>query len=216
MRTTAVNSLEAAKPAALEQRLRIRGDASRLIQAVVLASMPLLACPANGPWSASIDATTDYILRGVSQSYDHGALQLGMHFQLPQGWFAGAWGSNVDPYPLADSALELDLYTGISRPLGDDFNVSVTYTHYQYLDDPRRAHYNYDEFAISTSYLDRLVATVSYQPDFTQYSNLGFAQRRVSLGYEVAGRWPLPMGLAFEGGAGYYDLQRLFGVSYWA
>jgi uncharacterized protein (TIGR02001 family) len=214
--TPTVNNLESVQSPRLASHPGIRRDASRLIQIMVLASMPLPAWSADGPWSASIDATTDYILRGVSQSYDRGALQLGGRYQDQHGWFVGAWSSNVDPYPRGASAVELDLYTGISRPLGGDFNASITYTHYQYLDDPRPAHYNYDEFAFSASYLDRLVATISYQPDLTQYSKLGFAERRASLGYELAGRWPLPMGLAIEGGAGYYDLQSLFGVSYWA
>ena len=61
-----------------------------------------------------------------------------------------------------------------------------------------------------------LTMSVSYQPDLTQYSDLGFAQHKPSLDYELAARWPLPVGLAVGGGIGYYDLQHLFGVSYWA
>jgi len=176
----------------------------------------MLAWPADGPWSASIGATTDYILRGVSQSYGHGAMQLGANYQNTQGWYIGAWGSNVDPYPFLGSAQELDLYGGITRPLSDKFNASVTFTHYLYLNDPRPVRYDYDEFAISARYLDRLVATVSYQPDSTLYSDLGFADRRPNLAYELAGRWPLQKGFSLEAGGGYYDLQHLFGVHYWA
>ena len=187
-----------------------------LLQLIVLTALPWPSYPADGPWSASIDATTDYVFRGVSQTYDRGAVQIGAHYQDPQGWFAGIWGSNVDPYPLAASAVELDLYAGISRPLGGDFNATVTYTRYQYVDDPRPARYDYDELQLSASYLDRLIMSVSYQPDLTQYSELGFAQHKSSLDYELAVRWPLPIGLAVGGGVGYYDLQHLFGVSYWA
>jgi hypothetical protein len=64
--------------------------------------------------------------------------------------------------------------------------------------------------------LDRLVATVSYQPNSTLYSDLGFADRRPNLAYELAGCWPLRNGFSLEAGAGYYDLQYLFGVHYWA
>jgi uncharacterized protein (TIGR02001 family) len=211
-----VSGLESDQTITLVGGPRIRRGGVRLIQAIVLASAPLLVHSADEPWSGSISATTDYVFRGVSQTYDHGALQLSGNYFSPQGWFAGAWGSNVDPYPSAQSALELDLYTGFSRPLGGDFNASFVYTRYFYLDDPRPAHYGYDELALSASYLDRLVATVSYQPDVTLYSNLGFADRRPSLAYELTGRWPLPLGLAVEAGAGYYDLQRVFGVHYWA
>jgi hypothetical protein len=33
---------------------------------------------------------------------------------------------------------------------------------------------------------------------------------------ELTGRWPLRDDFALTAGAGYYDLQRLYGVSYWA
>jgi uncharacterized protein (TIGR02001 family) len=205
MRTGALKALGSIPPVVLQ-----------LIELMALASMPCMAWSDDGPWSASIGATTDYVFRGISQTYDHGALQLGANYQNSEGWFAGVWGSNVDPYPRAQSALELDLYTGFRQALADDFNASVTYTHYMYLDDPRPSHYDYDEFKLSASYLDRLVASISYQPNFTAYTQLGFAERRTSLCYELAGRWPLTMGFALEAGGGYYDLHSLFGVSYWA
>jgi uncharacterized protein (TIGR02001 family) len=185
-----------------------------LLEMLGLAVVPRLAAAAEGPWSASVGATTDYVFRGVSQTYDSGALQLGANYQSPQGWFAGAWTSNVDPYPFGATAIELDLYGGIRRPLSDQFNAALTYTHYQYVDDSRPTRYNYDEIALSASYLDEVVATVSYQPDSTLYSDLGFASRRPSLAYELALRYPLPAGFALTAGAGYYDLHRLFGVHY--
>jgi uncharacterized protein (TIGR02001 family) len=184
------------------------------LQILLLFALPPLARAADGPWSASVAATTDYVLRGVSQTYDSGALQLGVNYQSPLGWFAGTWASNVDPYPFGVAALELDLYAGFRRPLGDKFNATVTYTHYQYVDDSRPDRYSYDELALSVSYLDEVIATVSYQPDSTLYSDLGFADRRPSLAYELALRWPLPAGFALDAGVGYYDLQRLFGVHY--
>lgn len=216
MHTSPGIALETGKLVTLTGRPRIRRRGGMLLQVLVLASVPLLACAADGPWSASIGATTDYVFRGVSQSDGHGALELGANYLNPQGWFAGAWGSNVDPYPFAGSAQELDLYTGVSRPLSEDFNASVTYTHYLYLNDPRPVRYDYDELALSVSFLDRLVATVSYQPDSTLYSDLGFADRRASVAYELTGRWPLNRGFALEYGVGYYDQHHLFGVRYWA
>jgi uncharacterized protein (TIGR02001 family) len=184
------------------------------LQILLLFALPPLARAADGPWSASVAATTDYVLRGVSQTYDSGALQLGVNYQSPLGWFAGTWASNVDPYPFGVAALELDLYAGFRRPLGDKFNATVTYTHYQYVDDSRPTRYNYDELALSASYLDELIATVSYQPDSTLYSDLRLADRRPSLAYELTLRWPLPAGFTLDAGVGYYDLQRLFGVHY--
>jgi uncharacterized protein (TIGR02001 family) len=181
-----------------------------------LLLLPVLSCRADGPWSASIGATTDFIDRGVSQTYGGAALQLGVNYQSPVGWFAGVWGSNVDPYPFADSSREIDVYGGFSWSLASDFTARATYSHYLYLQDPRPIGYDYNEVALSVTYLDRLVATVSYQPDVTSTSLLGHAYKRPMVGYEISSRWPLRGRFALTGGVGYYDLHRLFGLSYWA
>ncbi|MGA2776210.1 MAG: TorF family putative porin [Steroidobacteraceae bacterium] len=211
-----VNTAKATRLATSATRVQIVRWNVALVFGIALAVSPPPARCADGPWNASIGATTDYVFRGVSQTYDSGALQLGVNYQSPQGWFAGAWSSNVDPYPFGATAVELDLYTGMRRALGDDFSATASYTHYAYLDDQRPGRYDYDEFALSASYLDELTATVTYEPDSTLYSDLGFARRRPSYAYELAARWPLPQGFALEAGAGYYDLHRLFGVRYLA
>jgi uncharacterized protein (TIGR02001 family) len=195
---------------------RSGGIGGALLQILMLAAVALPASGADGPLSATIGATTDYVFRGVSQTYDSGALQLGANYQSPRGWFAGTWASNVDPYPFGVAAIELDLYAGFRQALGDRFGTAFTYTHYQYVHDARPARYNYDELAFSASYLDEVVATISYQPDTTLYSALAYASRGASVAYELALRWPLPAGFALTAGAGYYDLHKLFGVHYWA
>jgi uncharacterized protein (TIGR02001 family) len=184
--------------------------------ALGLLVLPALACGADSPWSATIAATTDYIYRGVSQTYETGAVQLGANYQNPNGWFAGFWGSNVNPYPHVGASTELDLYAGLTQPLGADFSARFAYTHYTYLDDPRPARYDYDEVSITAAYLDRLQATLSYQPDSSLYSTFGFARHHPMGALELTGRWPLCDGLAVSAGAGYYDLESLFGASYWA
>jgi len=183
---------------------------------LTLALLLPYACAAEGSWSASLGATSNYVYRGISQTYGGAAVQLGASYQSALGWFAGAWGSNVDPYPGGESFRELDFYTGVIRPLGQDFTVQGTYTHYGYLHDPRSANYDHNEVSVALAYLDLIAASVSYQPDSTSYSDLGFAQRRSALAYEITARWPLPKGFAATAGAGYYDLHDLFGVGYWA
>jgi uncharacterized protein (TIGR02001 family) len=173
------------------------------------------AC-AEDPWSASVAVTSDYVLRGVSQSHERPALQAGFNYQRPGGAFAGAWSSNVDPYAYGGTALELDLYAGYAWTLAPDFRLQSTYTRYTYLDDPRRNRYDYDEFEFTFKYLDRVALTMSWEPDVSSYSSLGSAHHRSVLAYEASGLWPLGHGFALSAGIGYYDLDRLFGVAYWA
>jgi uncharacterized protein (TIGR02001 family) len=200
-------------------RKRMASDAAFAACAALLTlglSLPPFPCGAEGAWSASLAGTSNYVYRGISQTYGGAAAQLGVSYQSASGWFAGAWGSNVDPYPGGESFEELDLYAGVVHPLGRDFTVQGTYTHYSYLHDPRTANYEHNEVSVAMAYLDLIAASVSYQPDSTSYSQLGFAQKRSALAYEVNARWPLPLGFAATAGAGYYDLRDLFGVGYWA
>lgn len=204
---------DAPRAAAISRRNRARIVAATL---GLLTALAPIAGNAEGSWNASLGATSNYVYRGISQTYGGGALQLGANYQNAFGWFAGAWGSNVDPYPGGRSFQELDLYAGVVRPLGRDFTVQGTYTHYSYPHDPRPANYDHNEISVAVAYLDLIAASVSYQPDSTSYSQLGFAQKRSALAYEVSARWPLVKGFAATAGAGYYDLQDLFGVGYWA
>lgn len=183
---------------------------------LALAALPFSVARAQDNWDATIGATTDYVLRGISQTYGGAAGQLGLTYQTAQGWFAGAWGSNVDPYPAGASAAEVDLYAGFSQPLRDELAFRATFTRYGYLHDPRPERYDYSELAVTMSYLDRVALTVSYLPDSTSYSNLGFARDKPATGFELAAAWPAWRRLESVTSAGYYDLHRLFGVGYWA
>jgi uncharacterized protein (TIGR02001 family) len=173
-------------------------------------------CRADGPWTGSIAATTDYVFRGVSQTYGGAALQGGVNFQSPAGWFAGAWASNVEPYPFVSNAVEFNLYAGFGWALGREWTARAGYTRYLYAWDQRRKPYDYGELAVTLAFQDRLAATVSYQPDATRYSTLGYVRNRPASAYELTGRWPLPRGFALVGGGGYYDLTHLYGVGYWS
>jgi uncharacterized protein (TIGR02001 family) len=187
------------------------------------AGLPLLvlSCLANAAygdsaWEASVAATSDYVYRGISQTEGHGAAQLGASYSSPLGWFAGAWASNVDPYPGKRSYAELDVYAGAVHALSDSYALRATFTHYGYLGESHASLYDRNEAALSVTYLDLLSATVAYSPDQSSYSALGFTRRRASLAYELAGRWPLGFGIAASAGAGYYDLHDLFHTGYWA
>jgi uncharacterized protein (TIGR02001 family) len=188
----------------------------RAVAGIVALLAVIGRADADGPWSGSIAATTDYVFRGVSQTYGGAALQGGLNYQSPAGWFAGAWASNVDPYPFGSDSAEVNVYTGFGWALSSEWTARASYTRYFYAWDRRRKPYDYGEFAVTVGFEDRLAATVSYQPDSTRYSTLGYVRNKPSSAYELTGRWPLPRGFALVGGGGYYDLTHLYGVGYWS
>jgi uncharacterized protein (TIGR02001 family) len=171
---------------------------------------------ADGPVSGFVAATSDYVFRGVSQTYGGAALQGAVNARSANGWFAGAWASNVQPYPSASSAAEIDVYAGFGWSMAPEWSARASYTRYLYAWDERPKPYDYGEIALSVAFEDRLTATVSYQPDSTRYSTLGYVRNEPSSAYELAARWPVGRGIAVLGGVGYYDLTHLYGVGYWS
>ena len=189
-----------------------------IVATIVLAAGPALSSQpvCAGNWEGSVVATTDYVYRGLSQTYGDPALQVDLHYRFATGWFAGLWASNIDRRPGDRGTYELNGYAGWSRQFGPDWNARLTYLRFMYPDSPRGTDYDYDEFQASVSYRDRAFATIGWSPDTTQYSTAGYAENRRTLSYELALRQPVAASLALTGGVAYYDLHDLFDASYWS
>lgn len=172
------------------------------------------AALAAGQWQGSVAIVSDYMFRGVSQTYGDPALQAGLAWRDETGWFAGAWASPVWPYPFYSHAVETDLYAGYALALTPRWNARASYTRYAYVSDPRPVPYDYGEFSASLGYEDRVVGTISWQPDATQITALGYVHGRQQLAYEATANWPLAAHWSLALGAGYYDLHHMYGLGY--
>ena len=171
---------------------------------------------AEGALSATIAATTDYIFRGVSQTYGGAAVQGSINYQRADGWFAGIWASNVDPYPGGRPSTEINAYAGFGWTIAPDWFARASYARYTYAWDRRLKPYDYDEVAFALGFQDRATLSVAYEPDATGYSSVGYARNRPAAAYELSSRWPIVRDVAVTAGVGYYDLSHLFHMSYWA
>lgn len=78
--------------------------------------------------SGSIGMESEYFFRGASQGSDP-ALQMNLHLQNENGWFAGVWASQVD---LMDAAWEHDFYGGYALSVTEDFGLIGGVIHYDY------------------------------------------------------------------------------------
>jgi uncharacterized protein (TIGR02001 family) len=78
------------------------------------------------PFTANIGAVTDYRYRGISQSRLKPALQGGMDYAHPSGFYVGTWASTIkwvtDSY--GDAQIEWDIYGGYK---GDIVKDSLSY-----------------------------------------------------------------------------------------
>ena len=180
-----------------------------------VAAAAIRLAHAEGDVGGHIDATTDYVFRGLSQTRGGPALQADLHYQTSSGWFVGAWGSTVDLNRGPGATMEFNAYAGRAWPISGAWNARVTAVGYIYPNDTAYLRYDYFELVGSLSYEDWIEVTVSWSPDTSRYSSYGVSRNQRALTYELVGRVPLHGPVSATGSVGYYDLSQLFGTGYW-
>jgi uncharacterized protein (TIGR02001 family) len=162
----------------------------------------------------SIGVTSDYVLRGVTQSDGEPAVQADAHWNFPAGWSAGLWGSQVELAPQSDT-WELDGYLQWNGALSSDLDMGATVTHYSYPSDPRPVSYEYDELSLSLLWRDQIRVVASWTPRLNLYSySDGLARDREVYTLEASWHRDLPDRLDLTAGVGFYDPQGLEYASY--
>jgi uncharacterized protein (TIGR02001 family) len=115
----------------------------------ILAAAGLLcaASAANAEFSSTWTAVSDYDFRGNTQSATDPAIQGSLDFAMDNGWYVGAWASNVDFGD--DTNYEVDVYTGFSGGEEEGLLWDVGLVYYAY---PDTSDYNYVEAYGSLGY----------------------------------------------------------------
>jgi uncharacterized protein (TIGR02001 family) len=144
-------------------------------------------------WNAAL--TSDYVFRGVSQTDEEPALQLGADLAFDNGFYIGAWGSNVD-FGEGSPDIELDTYIGWNHDLSDTWNLDLMLTRYNYLgEDDDFGDGDYNELIGALAYDEMLTFTVGYTNDVYNLSENAWY-------YAVAGSWELGGGFGLDAGIG--------------
>ena len=155
--------------------------------------------------------TSDYVYRGVSNSDEHAAGQLGLDVSTEAGFFAGVWASTTD-ITTGDRhrSREVDFYVGYLQQFENDWSASVSINRYTYPAADGNVSYDYNEFATIINIHDRLW----FEADYTD-SVFGHGEQAFNL--ELLVSWPLPASLTLATGIGYFDVSRIAGsaYSYW-
>lgn len=125
---------------------------------------------------------SQYVSRGMRQTWGRPALQLGVDYAHPDGWSLGTWASTVSDRFVEGGRVEWDLYGGYAGAVGP-VGVSLMLMHYRYPGARIGAtgtRYDYTE----------LVPGISYGPFYLKYN------RTVSRDF---------FGIAGARGTGYLD-----------
>ena len=91
--------------------------------------------PPASPLSFNVGVVSDYLFRGVSQTHGKPALQGGIDYADPSGFYIGAWGSNISWVKdfVGKGNVEVDVYGGYKNAFaGGDWNYDVGYITYNY------------------------------------------------------------------------------------
>jgi uncharacterized protein (TIGR02001 family) len=170
---------------------------------------PASAAPRASAQSLSAYATltTDYRKRGLSQSDGDAALQAGLDYQHPSGWFAGLWASTVGYSAEARSEqrdAEVEGYTGYNWR-SPKWSATAAVARYAYPGAPFE--YGYDEASAGFGYRQRVFVTLSYTDALLSVGPSLF-------GAEVTFAMPLPLGIELGGTLGHVRSDVYSGGSY--
>ncbi len=102
--------------------------------AIGLTAVPTVAVAQDNPLSFNVGLFSDYRYRGISQTRQRAALQAGVDYALPAGFYIGGWASNIQWIKDAggDANVEIDLYGGWKGDVGNGVTLDVGVLGYQY------------------------------------------------------------------------------------
>ncbi len=106
-----------------------------LAATLAITALPAVShAQAASPLSFNVSLTSDYRYRGISQTRLKPALQGGVDYALPAGFYVGAWGSTIKWIKDAggDAPVELDLYGGYKGEIAKDLSFDVGLLQYLY------------------------------------------------------------------------------------
>ena len=96
--------------------------------------LPATPPPPEHVFTTNAAFVTNYIFRGLSQTFGKPAAQLAFDYAHSSGAYAGLWGSNVSGQQYAGGNLELDYYFGYNGKLSGDWGWTAGFYGYYYPD----------------------------------------------------------------------------------
>jgi uncharacterized protein (TIGR02001 family) len=176
-----------------------------LIAAIVLASGSAAAATFDG----DLAYTSDYVLRGISQTGGRSAGQLDLHVTSADGTFAGAFASTLAHiYHVGYEDLgwnyELQEYVGHRFNLSQSWSTTIAAVNYSYLGGNTPFSNDYQEISAALAYLDSWTVTVAALPNCIHYDRGYRLGRYAAYTADASTQLPLIGRLFLTAGAGYY------------
>ena len=193
-----------------------------LAAATALPERVQAQAPAS-PLAFNVAVFSDYRYRGISQTRLKPALQGGMDYSGPGGFYMGAWASTIKWIKDAegDAGVELDLYGGIKGEVAKDLAYDVGVLAYIY---PGASTKKWDAVYKNPNTTELygaltsgpVTAKLSYAAT-NLFGNYDFAKRKQSKGswyFDLSSSFDLGEGLMLAPRVGYQKVQNIANASY--
>ena len=173
-----------------------------LALAIMLSALPFTAFAqeaeqeeaSSSPFTWNAAVASEYLFRGISQTDDRPAIQLGADYSFSNGIYVGTWASNVHFGEGTDA--EVDTYIGFNKDLSDTVNADLMLTRYNYVGEPDGVNYAYNELIGKIEFNEQYAVTLGYTNNFLNLDE-------DSLYVGVAGSWELGRDINLSASAGY-------------
>lgn len=192
-----------------------------VVSALTLSTLPLFASaqtaapaaaePEANPLSFNLTLTSDYRYRGISQTRLKPAIQGGVDYALPGGFYVGAWVSTIKWIKDAggEANAEVDLYGGYKGEITKDFTYDVGFLRYQYPSNKLNPSANTNE----------IYGAVTFGPATLKYSHslsnlFGFADSKNSGYLDLSATFEVGPAIQLIPHVGYQRVARNSSVSY--
>lgn len=185
---------------------------SLLVLAMAAVVLPAAADePAPDPLSFNIGAVTEYRYRGISQTRLKPALQGGIDYADPSGFYIGTWASTIKWIKDAggDAQVEIDLYGGYKTEISKGLTLDVGLLQY---------YYPSNKLNPSANTLE-VYGALSFGPVTAKYSQsttnlFGFADSKNSGYFDVTANFDLGDGMTLSPHVGHQTVKRNSAASY--
>ncbi len=172
-----------------------------LAAALGLSALPSLSQAEDSPLSFNIGAVTDYRYRGISQTRLKPALQGGLDYSFPSGFYLGAWASTIKWIKDngVSGGVELDLYGGYKFEPIKDWTLDLGVLRYEYAGNKLRDTGGGGIY--SNANTTEIYAAIGYGPVTAKYSHsvtdlFGNIDSKNSKYFELGGSFDLGNGWA--------------------
>ncbi len=185
---------------------------SLLVLALSAVVLPAFADePAPDPLSFNVGAVSEYRYRGISQTRLKPALQGGIDYADPSGFYIGTWASTIKWIKDAggDAQVEIDLYGGYKTEISKGLTLDVGLLQY---------YYPSNKLNPSANTLE-VYGALSFGPVTAKYSHsttnlFGFADSKGSGYFDVTANFDLGDGMTLSPHVGHQTVHHNSAASY--